>query len=109
MQVAAEEGEPLAGEAGVGEADLDEVDERPLQRLLAGEDDRRSRRRLEDQERARPVLAVPPLEGVEEARVDVGEEEVVEDMPARAGEPLGERLLDGGGRAAEERQVAARA
>ena len=66
VQVAAKEGEPLAGEAGVGEADLDEVDERPLQRLFAGEDDRRGGCRLEDEERARPVVAVPPLERVED-------------------------------------------
>ena len=38
--------------------------------------------------------------------MDVGEEEVVEDVSARAGEPLGERLLDRRGRPAEEREVA---
>ena len=36
--------------------------------------------------------------------MDVGEEEVVEDAPARAGEPLRERLLDGAGRPADQRR-----
>jgi hypothetical protein len=105
VKVSAEEGEPLARKAGVAEAHLDEVDLRPLQSLLAGEDDGRGRRRLQDEERARPVVAPAPFEGVEEARVDVGEVEVVEEVAARAAEPLGERLLDGRGGPADERQV----
>ena len=107
VQLAPEEGEPLPAEAGVGEADLDEVDPRPLQRLLGGEDDRGDGRRLEDEEGPGSLPAPPSLHGVEEARVDVGEEDVIEDVPPGRGEPRGEGLLDGGGGPADERQVAA--
>ena len=104
---AVEEEVALAAEV-VGEADLEEVDPGALEPGVGGLDDRGDGGGLDDAERlARGRAALPP-DRRDQLRVDVGEEDDVEDRGCRDLAAGLQRLLDVGHRAADEDEVLAR-